>query len=142
MPSLFKFYRELLNRTIPAVDAKVPDPAAHDRGRGRSSPAYGPIRTPEQPSYLGVNLEPRGDPTTDLNLDGAELDQIKTATAALDSPCIGVCSTTFDDVCIGCGRTVAEVAQWAVMADEQKELVWERLVFKGYPRINKQSRLI
>ncbi|HEY0845690.1 MAG TPA: DUF1289 domain-containing protein, partial [Noviherbaspirillum sp.] len=29
-----------------------------------------------------------------------------------DTPCVAVCSTTFDDVCRGCGRTVAEVANW------------------------------
>ena len=28
-----------------------------------------------------------------------------------DTPCVAVCSTTFDDVCRGCGRTVAEVAE-------------------------------
>jgi uncharacterized protein len=44
-----------------------------------------------------------------------------------DSPCIGVCSTLFDDVCKGCGRTAFEVEAWIVMNDDDKRVVWERL---------------
>jgi predicted Fe-S protein YdhL (DUF1289 family) len=54
-----------------------------------------------------------------------------------DTPCVAVCSTTFDDVCRGCGRTVVEVAHWVSMTDEQKELVWARILAQGYPRRNK-----
>ena len=53
-----------------------------------------------------------------------------------DTPCVAVCSTTFDDICRGCGRTVAEVAHWVSMAPEQKELVWRRILAQGYPRRN------
>jgi len=53
-----------------------------------------------------------------------------------DTPCVAVCSTTFDDVCRGCGRTVAEVAHWVSMPAEQKELVWQRILAEGYPRRN------
>ena len=58
------------------------------------------------------------------------------ADARPDTPCVAVCSTTFDDVCRGCGRTVAEVAHWVAMSDEQKELVWRRILAEGYPRRN------
>ena len=51
-----------------------------------------------------------------------------------DTPCVAVCSTTFDDVCRGCGRTVAEVANWVFMTDEEKEQVWSRITAEGYPR--------
>jgi uncharacterized protein len=27
-----------------------------------------------------------------------------------DSPCIGICSTLFDEICMGCGRTAQEDA--------------------------------
>jgi predicted Fe-S protein YdhL (DUF1289 family) len=54
-----------------------------------------------------------------------------------DTPCVAVCSTTFDDVCRGCGRTVIEVAHWVSMSDEAKELVWTRILAQGYPRRNK-----
>jgi uncharacterized protein len=53
-----------------------------------------------------------------------------------DTPCVAVCSTTFDDVCRGCGRTVAEVADWVFMSDQQKDLVWTRILAEGYPRRN------
>ena len=53
-----------------------------------------------------------------------------------DTPCVAVCSTTFDDVCRGCGRTVAEVADWVFMTQEQKNVVWERILAEGYPRRN------
>lgn len=53
-----------------------------------------------------------------------------------DSPCVAVCTTTFDDVCRGCGRTVIEVANWVFMTPEEKEPVWERILSEGYPRRN------
>lgn len=51
-----------------------------------------------------------------------------------DTPCVAVCSTTFDEVCRGCGRTVIEVATWVVMTEEEKEAVWERITREGYPK--------
>ncbi|AYQ88510.1 MULTISPECIES: DUF1289 domain-containing protein [Burkholderia] len=48
-----------------------------------------------------------------------------------DSPCIGVCSTLFDDVCKGCGRTAFEVANWVFMSEEEKAAVWERITLDG-----------
>jgi predicted Fe-S protein YdhL (DUF1289 family) len=53
-----------------------------------------------------------------------------------DTPCVAVCSTTFDEICRGCGRTVVEVAHWVSMTPEQKEVVWERILMQGYPRRN------
>ncbi len=29
---------------------------------------------------------------------------------ASDSPCIGVCTTLYDEICQGCGRTLGEVS--------------------------------
>ena len=54
-----------------------------------------------------------------------------------DTPCVAVCSTTFDEICRGCGRSVVEVAHWVSMAPAQKELVWQRILSQGYPRRNK-----
>ena len=51
-----------------------------------------------------------------------------------DSPCVALCSTLYDDVCRGCGRTVLEVANWVFMSDEEKRQVWERIRAQGYPR--------
>ena len=43
------------------------------------------------------------------------------------SPCIAVCTTLYDDVCKGCGRTYIEVAKWNEMSDDEKELIWNRI---------------
>ena len=51
-----------------------------------------------------------------------------------DTPWVAVCTTTFDEVCRGCGRTVAEVANWVFMSEEEKERVWVRITAEGYPR--------
>ncbi|HEY8607535.1 MAG TPA: DUF1289 domain-containing protein [Noviherbaspirillum sp.] len=53
-----------------------------------------------------------------------------------DTPCVAVCSTTFDEICRGCGRTVDEVAHWVFMSDDEKERVWTRITAQGYPRRN------
>ncbi len=53
-----------------------------------------------------------------------------------DTPCVAVCSTTFDEVCRGCGRTVIEVANWVIMDSAAKEQVWQRILAQGYPRRN------
>jgi predicted Fe-S protein YdhL (DUF1289 family) len=53
-----------------------------------------------------------------------------------DTPCVAVCSTTFDDICRGCGRTYIEVARWVSMSAEEKEVVWRRILAEGYPRRN------
>lgn len=44
-----------------------------------------------------------------------------------DSPCIGVCTTLYDEVCKGCGRTYMEVANWIGMTPEEQEVVWQRI---------------
>ena len=48
-----------------------------------------------------------------------------------DSPCIAVCTTLYDEVCKGCGRTYIEVAQWNAMSPEQQETVWQRIERDG-----------
>ncbi|WP_151446593.1 DUF1289 domain-containing protein [Lacisediminimonas profundi] len=51
-----------------------------------------------------------------------------------DTPCVAVCSTTFDEICRGCGRSVLEVANWVFMTAAEKNNVWERITAEGYPR--------
>ena len=50
---------------------------------------------------------------------------------ASDSPCIGVCTTLYDDVCQGCGRTLGEVSNWVFLSQEEKDLVWTRIRADG-----------
>jgi predicted Fe-S protein YdhL (DUF1289 family) len=44
-----------------------------------------------------------------------------------DSPCIGVCTTLYDEICQGCGRTLSEVSNWVFLSDEEKASVWKRV---------------
>nr|WP_082054874.1 DUF1289 domain-containing protein [Cupriavidus basilensis] len=48
-----------------------------------------------------------------------------------DSPCIGICSTLFDEICQGCGRSAMEVSNWVFMDDKEKQAVWERITREG-----------
>ena len=46
---------------------------------------------------------------------------IKGEKQSTDSPCIGICSTTYgDDICMGCGRTFEEVNHWNELSDAEK----------------------
>jgi len=51
-----------------------------------------------------------------------------------DSPCVGICSTLFDEVCQGCGRTAAEVSNWVFFSEEEKQVIWERITREGTAR--------
>ena len=53
-----------------------------------------------------------------------------------DSPCVAVCSTLYDDICRGCGRTAMEVANWVFLSPEERQAVWQRIRAQGYPRRN------
>lgn len=44
---------------------------------------------------------------------------------AVLSPCIGVCELDDDGLCRGCRRTVAEIAHWAQMSDDQRLRIME-----------------
>lgn len=57
-----------------------------------------------------------------------------------DSPCVAICSTLFDDICRGCGRTVMEVSNWVFMDEAEKDAVWTRILAEGYPRPPDNSR--
>lgn len=55
-------------------------------------------------------------------------------TSRPDSPCVAVCSTLFDEICRGCGRTVMEVSNWVFMTEPEKDAVWERILAQGFPK--------
>jgi hypothetical protein len=58
-----------------------------------------------------------------------------------DSPCIGVCSTLFDEVCKGCGRTATEVSNWVFLTDVEKRAVWTRIESEGTAMRFKHDKL-
>ncbi|WP_129777113.1 DUF1289 domain-containing protein [Peristeroidobacter soli] len=45
---------------------------------------------------------------------------------AVASPCIKVCVLDARQVCIGCGRTIDEIAQWSRLTEEQRREVVDR----------------
>lgn len=51
---------------------------------------------------------------------------------AVESGCIGVCSTLFDAVCKGCGRTQQEVDNWVNMTEEQQQAAVDRAKAVGF----------
>ena len=51
--------------------------------------------------------------------------------AESDTPCIGICSTLYDEICKGCGRTLIEVSNWVFMTPEEKSAVWKRIQAEG-----------
>ena len=48
-----------------------------------------------------------------------------------DSPCVAVCTTLYDEVCKGCGRTYIEGANWVFLSEEEREVVWQRIDADG-----------
>ena len=56
---------------------------------------------------------------------------LSTGDTESDSPCIGVCTTLYDEICQGCGRTLAEVSNWVFLGPEEKALVWNRIRAEG-----------
>lgn len=59
---------------------------------------------------------------------------------APDSPCVGICTTLYDDVCRGCGRTAMEVATWVTLEPEVKDEAWERIERQGFGRSRSKPR--
>ncbi len=44
---------------------------------------------------------------------------------AVPSPCVNVCRMNeATGLCVGCHRTLDEIAQWSVLGDEAKRAVW------------------
>ncbi|MGD9542793.1 MAG: DUF1289 domain-containing protein [Methylocystis sp.] len=41
----------------------------------------------------------------------------------VDSPCVKICELDRNDICVGCGRTRAEIAGWTGMSELQKTSV-------------------
>jgi len=50
-----------------------------------------------------------------------------------DSPCIGVCALDDGGACIGCRRTVAEIALWSRMSPAQQWAVVQDLPDRPVP---------
>ena len=54
---------------------------------------------------------------------------------SVESPCVNVCKLDAARVCIGCGRSVAEIRDWKATSDGVKRRIVERIRRQGYPRL-------
>ena len=43
------------------------------------------------------------------------------------SPCVQICTLDDNKVCMGCGRTVFEIANWVRMSVEERHAIMRRL---------------
>jgi uncharacterized protein len=43
----------------------------------------------------------------------------------VDSPCVKLCQLNAADICVGCGRTRAEIGAWSTLSDALKRQVVE-----------------
>ena len=51
------------------------------------------------------------------------------AAAPVASPCISVCRIEpASGLCVGCQRTLDEIAAWSGCSDEQKRAIWKLIV--------------
>lgn len=44
----------------------------------------------------------------------------------IPSPCKSICKMK-DNVCVGCKRTVDEIANWSKLSNEQKKIIVDRI---------------
>jgi len=50
------------------------------------------------------------------------------------SPCISVCRLDPEtQLCIGCGRTIAEIAAWPSLSDSERKAIMRRLIASQTP---------
>jgi predicted Fe-S protein YdhL (DUF1289 family) len=51
-----------------------------------------------------------------------------TPNSPLETPCIDVCEMdTVSGLCVGCGRTLEEIARWSVMSGEERRAIMAEL---------------
>jgi predicted Fe-S protein YdhL (DUF1289 family) len=44
-----------------------------------------------------------------------------------ESPCVGRCALDEEEVCLGCGRTMAEIQGWASLSTAERRAVLDRV---------------
>lgn len=45
----------------------------------------------------------------------------------ISTPCVGICRAP-DGVCVGCGRTLEEIAAWRVLSEEERLRIMRELL--------------
>ena len=65
--------------------------------------------------------ESEGTGITQISQDGVNRDNWPL------SPCVMICTLDDDDRCLGCGRSVDQISQWALMSKEEQWQVVDEL---------------
>jgi predicted Fe-S protein YdhL (DUF1289 family) len=61
--------------------------------------------------------------------------------AVVPSPCISVCRIDESNgLCVGCLRTLDEIAAWSVLSDAERREVWTRLALRA-TRVDSGARI-
>ncbi len=97
----------------------------------------GPVRGRREETLVSSDRDRNADPSVgEARIDGPDAAAQADARSLdpTDSPCVALCSTLYDDVCRGCGRTVFEVANWVFLDETEKREVWDRIRSQGFPR--------
>lgn len=42
------------------------------------------------------------------------------------SPCVGVCQLNDEELCLGCGRSLAEIAEWSAASEQRRRDILDR----------------
>jgi len=58
----------------------------------------------------------------------------------VESPCINVCTLDAHSICIGCGRTIDEIARWSRMSSEERRAVCEQAMLRCHERLHRQLK--
>lgn len=69
---------------------------------------------------------------------GAEWIMNKQSSSAVPSPCTGVCKME-NGLCLGCQRSLGEIAGWSGMADREKQTVLAQLEQRRASREKKRD---
>jgi len=57
------------------------------------------------------------------------------------SPCVGTCKLDTQSVCIGCGRSIAEIAEWSKAANPRRLVMVENARLRLAAIVQSQGRL-
>lgn len=109
-------------------------PAEPGDGSGASAPRAG-ARIPDALNTPDETASGAGQASSMQR--AARIEDMKSLRVS-DSPCVAVCSTLYDEICRGCGRTAMEVANWVFLSDDEKREIWLRIRSQGYPRRTKR----
>lgn len=54
--------------------------------------------------------------------------------AAIETPCVQICVIDDDGLCVGCARTLDEIAGWGTFSSEQRHAVMSALSARRPPK--------